>query len=86
MTEPFWKGAFAKHRLGTGDISNHLEVLSYDIEGDASSGWTAHVVVGFIGNAGVAYEYDVEVEGVDVTDDELIALVLEETHNGLDSS
>ena len=89
--ESFWKGTFAKHHLDTGDISNHIEILGYDIEflgddielldddmeHDVLGVWVAHVQVGFIESDEV-YDYDVEVEGPDVTEEDLRDTILEQ--------
>ena len=68
----FWNGSFVKHRLYTGDLANHLEVKEYDVEKDESGEWVAHIVIGYIGSNDSYREYDIDIEGPDVTEGELI--------------
>ncbi len=72
----FWKGSFlplTKHRLGTGDIRNHIEIQNVEVEyEDLSETYICHATVSFVESNESDYEFDFETDGPEVDDDTVI--------------
>jgi len=74
-----WRGVFVpvrKHILHTGDITNHLQLVDWDVEGNFLT-----AQVSFVHSPGETYTYEIEIEWDQVNEidsDMALELVIEE--------
>lgn len=82
----FWKTRIIKHRLYTGDINNHIGITSIElVDSEPEVGlYVFEVTVHFEGSDEIFYQYEVEVDNPDLSEDEAIELIKDEISLGWD--